>query len=146
MYKHKRASAQYAATSFTLLFLFSPMFHPVTAPSVCPVAHLRVYSPRRLPAGACSRLSLPSIICLFSTPLPPLLIPSLTPQNVRCRLTFFPRVQWWGPPQDGPHTVLWSGRTGDPHGHQVDPGLLDIEVSDVVRAIDRMTGEEVRSA
>ncbi len=45
----------------------------------------------------------------------------------------------WGPPTDGPHTVLWSlpgcgTRRGDPHGGTVDPGLEAISVDDVLRA------------
>jgi ADP-heptose:LPS heptosyltransferase len=40
----------------------------------------------------------------------------------------------WGPPHDGPHTVLWRGSTGDPHGDRSDPGLIEIEVAEVVRA------------
>jgi ADP-heptose:LPS heptosyltransferase len=42
----------------------------------------------------------------------------------------------WGPPPDRSwHRVLWSGRTGDPHGTTVDPGLLDITVEQVVSAL-----------
>jgi ADP-heptose:LPS heptosyltransferase len=42
----------------------------------------------------------------------------------------------WGPPVEGPHTVLWRGRgNGDPHGAAVDPDLLRIEVADVVAAM-----------
>jgi ADP-heptose:LPS heptosyltransferase len=41
----------------------------------------------------------------------------------------------WGPPADGPHVVLWSGATGDPHGTRADPGLLAIGVDDVIRAL-----------
>jgi ADP-heptose:LPS heptosyltransferase len=40
----------------------------------------------------------------------------------------------WGPPPDGPHTVLWRGSTGNPHADQSDAGLLGIGVSEVVRA------------
>jgi hypothetical protein len=40
----------------------------------------------------------------------------------------------WGPPVDGPHTVLWKGTTGDPHGGEPDRGLLRITVDDVERA------------
>ncbi|MCU1499221.1 MAG: glycosyl transferase, family 9 [Acidimicrobiales bacterium] len=40
----------------------------------------------------------------------------------------------WGPPADGPHRVIWMGRTGDPHGVMPDPGLLDISVDDVIDA------------
>jgi ADP-heptose:LPS heptosyltransferase len=43
----------------------------------------------------------------------------------------------WGPPADRPwHRVLWAGRTGDPHGDAPDPGLLEISVADVCRALD----------
>jgi ADP-heptose:LPS heptosyltransferase len=40
----------------------------------------------------------------------------------------------WGPPT-GPHRVLWRGREGDPHGDEVDPGLLGIEVGEVLAAL-----------
>ena len=40
----------------------------------------------------------------------------------------------WGPPQHGPHTVLWRGSTGDPHADQPDAALLRIAVSEVVLA------------
>ena len=41
----------------------------------------------------------------------------------------------WGPPQSGPHTVLWHGeRTGDPLGTEPDPALLRITVDEVVSA------------
>ena len=43
----------------------------------------------------------------------------------------------WGPTTGGPHYVVWAGSTGDPHGSQPDPGLLEIGVADVVHAIDR---------
>jgi ADP-heptose:LPS heptosyltransferase len=43
----------------------------------------------------------------------------------------------WGPPGDGPHTVLWHGSSGDPHGDHADPGLLSIEVADVMQAASR---------
>jgi ADP-heptose:LPS heptosyltransferase len=42
--------------------------------------------------------------------------------------------QLWGPPTNGPHTVLWHERTGDPHGREPDPGLLSIGVDEVVNA------------
>jgi ADP-heptose:LPS heptosyltransferase len=42
----------------------------------------------------------------------------------------------WGPPADRPiHRALWAGRRGDPHGATIDPGLLEITVTDVVAAI-----------
>jgi ADP-heptose:LPS heptosyltransferase len=41
----------------------------------------------------------------------------------------------WGPPAEGPHTVLWHGTgTGDPWADRVDPSLLDITVEEVVAA------------
>jgi len=42
----------------------------------------------------------------------------------------------WGPPPERPwHRALWAGRTGDPHGQQVDPGLLELSVDDVLDAL-----------
>jgi ADP-heptose:LPS heptosyltransferase len=43
--------------------------------------------------------------------------------------------QWGPPPTGGLHQALWKGRTGDPHGATVDPGLLDITVGEVVAAL-----------
>lgn len=45
--------------------------------------------------------------------------------------------QWWGPPADGPHTVLWhgSGAAGDPWGQRVDPALDRIQVDEVLSAV-----------
>lgn len=40
----------------------------------------------------------------------------------------------WGPPPDGPHTVLWRGSTGDPHADRPDAGLLRIAAAEVVIA------------
>lgn len=40
----------------------------------------------------------------------------------------------WGPERDGPHTVLWNGTTGDPHGDRPDPGLLRIGATEVLHA------------
>ena len=46
----------------------------------------------------------------------------------------------WGPPDGGPHTVLWAGREGDPHGGRPDPGLLEIDVPSVLTAVsERLT-------
>lgn len=42
----------------------------------------------------------------------------------------------WGPPAKAPSTVMWRGATGDPHGRQVDPGLLDIGSEDVLEAAE----------
>jgi ADP-heptose:LPS heptosyltransferase len=45
--------------------------------------------------------------------------------------------QEWGPPPDRPwHTVLWAGGRGDPHAAEPDPGLLAIEVADVLAALN----------
>jgi ADP-heptose:LPS heptosyltransferase len=42
----------------------------------------------------------------------------------------------WGPPAAGPHTVLWHGSgRGDPHGREIDPALLRIQVGEVVAAV-----------
>ncbi|GAA3468985.1 glycosyltransferase family 9 protein [Nonomuraea roseola] len=41
----------------------------------------------------------------------------------------------WGPPKQGPHTVIWKGTTGDPHGQSPNPGLLSINVDEVIEAI-----------
>ena len=42
----------------------------------------------------------------------------------------------WGPPPDRPqHIAIWAGRSGDPHAATVDPGLLEISVSDVIDAL-----------
>jgi ADP-heptose:LPS heptosyltransferase len=47
--------------------------------------------------------------------------------------------RWWGPPADRPqHVVLWSGRTGDPHGPCPDAGLLAIGVEEVAAALDAL--------
>jgi ADP-heptose:LPS heptosyltransferase len=45
----------------------------------------------------------------------------------------------WGPPQGWRHVALWAGRKGDPHGTRIDPGLLKIEVSEVVDAAMEVT-------
>lgn len=43
----------------------------------------------------------------------------------------------WGPPADREiHRVLWQGRNGDPHAAEVDPGLLEIDVAEVLAALD----------
>jgi ADP-heptose:LPS heptosyltransferase len=44
----------------------------------------------------------------------------------------------WGPPADPRHVALWAGRRGDPHGDDPDPGLLEIDVPTVVRALARL--------
>jgi ADP-heptose:LPS heptosyltransferase len=53
----------------------------------------------------------------------------------------------WGPPPSGPHTVLWSGHVGDPHGSRPDSGLLSIGVDAVLEAArDRLTGSLAASS
>jgi ADP-heptose:LPS heptosyltransferase len=54
----------------------------------------------------------------------------------------------WGPPAGrAQHRVLWDGRTGDPHGADPDPGLLELEVTDVLRELRALSsGQAVRSA
>jgi ADP-heptose:LPS heptosyltransferase len=44
----------------------------------------------------------------------------------------------WGPPERGPHVALWARRCGDPQGSVTDPGLLEIDVGDVLGAVDRL--------
>ena len=41
----------------------------------------------------------------------------------------------WGPPARPYHRVLWSGTTGDPHAGRIDPGLLAIDVAQVLDAL-----------
>lgn len=49
----------------------------------------------------------------------------------------------WGPPADDSlHRALWRGRTGDPHGAAVDPGLLEISVEDVLAALAALPERE----
>jgi ADP-heptose:LPS heptosyltransferase len=40
----------------------------------------------------------------------------------------------WGPPARPWHRVLWAGVEGDPHAADPDPGLLALEVDDVIAA------------
>jgi ADP-heptose:LPS heptosyltransferase len=52
----------------------------------------------------------------------------------------------WGPPPSGAHTVLWSGRVGDPHGRRSDSGLLSIDVDAVLGAAkDHLDGPSPRA-
>jgi ADP-heptose:LPS heptosyltransferase len=49
----------------------------------------------------------------------------------------------WGPPADRPrHRVLWSGTTGDPHGAEPDPGLLEVGPATVIEALARLPAGE----
>jgi len=49
--------------------------------------------------------------------------------------------QRWGPPADGPHTVLWHGTgVGDPWGDHVDPALLRIGVDEVLDRVAARLG------
>jgi ADP-heptose:LPS heptosyltransferase len=51
----------------------------------------------------------------------------------------------WGPPAGDPrHVVLWSGRLGDPHAREPDPGLLDIHAEHVLAAVAAL--DEQRTA
>ena len=50
----------------------------------------------------------------------------------------------WGPPPTGPHTVLWAGRIGDPHGSRSDPGLLEIGVDAVLEAAQDRLNDSTR--
>jgi ADP-heptose:LPS heptosyltransferase len=44
----------------------------------------------------------------------------------------------WGPPDNGRHIALWTGRTADPHAGSPDRGLLEITVGDVTGALDAL--------
>ena len=47
--------------------------------------------------------------------------------------------QQWGPPPDGPHTVVWRGDgPGDPWSEGVDPSLLRVQVEEVVRQAEKL--------
>ena len=52
----------------------------------------------------------------------------------------------WGPPAGGPHTVIWHGSSGDPHGDQPDLGLLKIGVEDVMDAACRRLAQPAPAA
>ena len=47
----------------------------------------------------------------------------------------------WGPLDPERHVALWAGMTGDPHSAYPDPGLLGIEVEEVLDALDRLEPE-----
>jgi ADP-heptose:LPS heptosyltransferase len=44
-------------------------------------------------------------------------------------------AEWGPPPHARIHSALWSGRRGDPHADRPNPGLLDIEPDEVIRAL-----------
>jgi ADP-heptose:LPS heptosyltransferase len=46
----------------------------------------------------------------------------------------------WGPPAEGPFTVIWRGVTGDPHGRWVHPALLEIGSEEVLAAAEARLG------
>jgi ADP-heptose:LPS heptosyltransferase len=49
----------------------------------------------------------------------------------------------WGPPEARPwHRAIWKGATGDPHARSVDPGLLEVGVSDVLDALEAIEFSE----
>jgi ADP-heptose:LPS heptosyltransferase len=46
----------------------------------------------------------------------------------------------WGPPPERPwHRALWTGRRGDPHAATPDPGLLEIQVEDVLSSAAKVS-------
>ena len=49
----------------------------------------------------------------------------------------------WGPPATGPHRALWTGRRGDPHGADLDAGLAQITVADVLTAVEEVSPHRV---
>lgn len=51
-----------------------------------------------------------------------------------------PPSRWGPPPERTQHRVLWAGRTGDPRGVAPDPGLLLLQASDVIAALDGLPG------
>jgi ADP-heptose:LPS heptosyltransferase len=44
----------------------------------------------------------------------------------------------WGPPPGPKHRALWAGFSGDPHADHVHPGLLAIDVCDVLTELSRL--------
>jgi ADP-heptose:LPS heptosyltransferase len=46
-----------------------------------------------------------------------------------------PPALWGPPPLRRRHRALWAGRSGDPHGATIDPGLLAISVGEVLEAL-----------
>ena len=53
----------------------------------------------------------------------------------------------WGPPVERPwHRVLWAGTVGDPHATRPDPGLLRIDVVEVLDALAEIDEPSVSGA
>jgi ADP-heptose:LPS heptosyltransferase len=53
-----------------------------------------------------------------------------------------PPARWGPPPGRAHHVALWSGRIGDPHGTEPDPGLLEVGVGDVTAALEGLPDRE----
>jgi ADP-heptose:LPS heptosyltransferase len=51
-------------------------------------------------------------------------------------------ARWGPPPGRAHHVALWSGRIGDPHGTEPDPGLLDVDVGAVTGALEGLPDRE----
>jgi ADP-heptose:LPS heptosyltransferase len=49
--------------------------------------------------------------------------------------------QQWGPPAEGPFTVIWRGVTGDPHSQWAHPALLEIGSDEVLAAAEARLGD-----
>ncbi len=49
-------------------------------------------------------------------------------------------LAWGPPPGRAIHRAIWKGRPGDPHGAEVDPGLLAIQTADVLEALRALDG------
>jgi hypothetical protein len=47
-------------------------------------------------------------------------------------------AHWGPPPERQRHRGLWNGEVGDPHGDEVDPGLLAIEPATVITVLDSL--------
>ena len=52
----------------------------------------------------------------------------------------------WGPPRErAEHVALWSGRRGDSHGERPHPGLLEIDLDDVLSALRALPERKLRA-
>jgi ADP-heptose:LPS heptosyltransferase len=110
-------------------------------------------SERPLAAYVAARAGLPAHAVLAGrTDLPTLAATIAVAGRVACGDTAFgtPSVvvfgptspARWGPPPGRAHVALWSGRIGDPHGTEPDPGLLDVGVGAVTEALERLPHRE----